>query len=302
MIRHFAPRARAFTLIELLVVIAIIALLISILLPALREAREQGKLAKCLGNYRNLMTATVLYLNEHKENFPFILTRGGNWIGICSWAYGGKTSSDHWKTDHSGVFFIRGKDRPFNRYLLGGAFEADLVNGDEIIRRTEIPALQCPADRTSNARRWTTGGDPRSISSYDDTGASYHYNLHALTDIEYEGDRDPWWGRGPWPLRGRTLMREVLTKHASRFTMFLEDPMGWALENRTIEMGNHGRYGWNALGFLDGHAAYLQTDTRSNCGPGWAAINPSWVPAPNAPLPTPAWYYNPQMSCDPPEE
>jgi prepilin-type N-terminal cleavage/methylation domain-containing protein/prepilin-type processing-associated H-X9-DG protein len=56
-----------FTLIELLVVIAIIALLMSILFPALNRAREQGKRAVCLNNLRNLTLAWIMYADENDD-------------------------------------------------------------------------------------------------------------------------------------------------------------------------------------------------------------------------------------------
>jgi prepilin-type N-terminal cleavage/methylation domain-containing protein len=103
-------KKRAFTLIELLVVIAIIALLMSILMPALRAAREQGARAACLSNLKQLTMAWIMYADDNGDKIvgsnvgytpeccgpsnPFTNPCKKCWV---DWPTGG-TSYQEWRT------------------------------------------------------------------------------------------------------------------------------------------------------------------------------------------------------------
>lgn len=71
-------RRNGFTLVELLVVIGIIALLISVLLPALNRARAAAMQTQCLSNMRQIGLALQMYANENKGSLPPASTTPGN--------------------------------------------------------------------------------------------------------------------------------------------------------------------------------------------------------------------------------
>ena len=94
----------SFTLLELLIVIAVIGLLITILLPSLKQARVKAKETVCLSNEKQIFTAFATHCSQNNNSYPETGYNGYAWDDVLS-----ESMSLNWSESQRGSFSITDK-------------------------------------------------------------------------------------------------------------------------------------------------------------------------------------------------
>lgn len=275
----FASRARAFSLLELLVVLGISAIVIAIALPSLSSARESAHIAVCLSNIREIGQASGAYIQDSgMPTEPWHLGfdyPNGEILKVSEYVYGGFQSQLVHPVlgDKLDSRKIHTADRPYNKYIAPG-----LCDGP-------VDAYICPSDRfTATTKIESPCSDPiiNNTSSWMLNGNSYSLNWNWL-------DAPPWNSKLAhytkiWDMSagGREMLRLKVGGAASKFVLFMENPMNAYMQDAKPPGGAHGTScqqqlgtGWHkkvskySVGFFDGHAEHRFIDTRYSRGAGY---------------------------------
>ena len=159
-------RAKGFTLIELLVVVSIIALLLSIMMPALGRARKQAQELVCKSNMRQIVTALHLYLADNEDRMPLLFARWDT------------RYSDEFGTSYGG-YSTWYRDEMLGTYINANNGKRDKSKNSSDFYRT---VYYCPVNR-AKAKRYNEGLDYASLVVYTTYSANVYVQSYIRNNV-----------------------------------------------------------------------------------------------------------------------